>query len=110
VSDADVVVTLTTTPNVEVAELIGRTVVAERLAACANIVGGITSIFRWKGVVERESETLMVLKTKRADAEALRARVVELHPYEVPEVIVLAVEAGHAPYLDWVRESVGVEP
>jgi periplasmic divalent cation tolerance protein len=108
--DARVMVVLVTAPGSEVAELIGRTLVAERLAACANVVAGITSIFRWKGSVERESETLVILKTTANDVEALRRRVVELHPYEVPEVVALAVEAGHAPYLDWVRSSVGAEP
>jgi periplasmic divalent cation tolerance protein len=108
--DARVMVVLVTAPGSEVAELIGRTLVAERLAACANVVAGISSIFRWKGSVERESETLVILKTTANDVEALRRRVVELHPYEVPEVVALAVEAGHAPYLDWVRASVGAEP
>jgi periplasmic divalent cation tolerance protein len=108
--DARVMVVLVTVPGPEVAELIGRTLVAERLAACANVVAGITSIFRWKGSVERESETLVILKTTANDVEALCRRVVELHPYEVPEVVALAVEAGHAPYLDWVRASVGAEP
>jgi periplasmic divalent cation tolerance protein len=103
-------VVLTTTPNAEVAELIGRTVVAERLAACANVLAGVTSIFRWKGAVERESETLMILKTTASDVEALRERVVELHPYEVPEVIALPVDSGNAPYLEWVLSSVGAEP
>lgn len=105
-----VMVVLTTTPNAEVAELIGRTVVAERLAACANVLAGVTSIFRWKGAVERESETLMLLKTTASDVEALRERLVELHPYEVPEVIAFPVEYGHAPYIDWVLSSVGAEP
>jgi periplasmic divalent cation tolerance protein len=108
--DARVMVVLVSAPSPEVAELIGRTLVAERLAACANVVAGITSIFRWKGSVERQSETLVILKTTADDVEALRRRVVELHPYEVPEVVALAVVAGHTPYLDWVRASVGAEP
>jgi periplasmic divalent cation tolerance protein len=100
-------VALTTAPSVDVAEQIGRTVVEERLAACANIVPGMTSIFRWRGAIERESEALIILKTTGADVEALERRVVELHPYEVPEVIALPVESGHVPYLDWVRAEVG---
>jgi periplasmic divalent cation tolerance protein len=101
-----VMVALTTAPSVEVAERIGRSVVEERLAACANVVPGVTSIFRWKGAVERESEVLVVLKTTAEGVEALERRVVELHPYEVPEVVAFPVEAGHAPYLDWVRREV----
>jgi periplasmic divalent cation tolerance protein len=100
-------VALTTAPSVDVAEQIGRALVEERLAACANIVPGMTSIFRWRGAIERESEALIILKTTAADVEALERRVVELHPYEVPEVVALPVEAGHGPYLDWVRAEVG---
>ena len=102
-------VALTTAPSAEVAERIGRSVVEDRLAACANVVAGITSIFRWKGVIERESEVLVILKTTVGHMEALERRVVELHPYEVPEVIAFPVEAGHAPYLSWVRAEVGAD-
>jgi periplasmic divalent cation tolerance protein len=104
------VVVLVTAPSAEVAERIGRALVEERLAACANVVAGVTSIFRWKGAIEQESEVLVILKTTAAGVEPLRRRVVELHPYEVPEVVALAVESGHGPYLDWVRASVGTQP
>lgn len=103
----NVAVVLTTAPNAEVAERIGETLVEERLAACANVVLGVQSIFRWKGAVSRESEVLVILKTTTDNVDALRRRVVELHPYEVPEVIALDVRAGHEPYLDWVRAEVG---
>lgn len=102
-----VMVALTTAPSADVAESIGRSLVEERLAACANVVPGITSIFRWRGAIERESESLVVLKTTAADVEALERRLVELHPYEVPELIAWPVEVGHGPYLDWVRAEVG---
>jgi periplasmic divalent cation tolerance protein len=104
-----VMVALTTAPSAEVAERIGRSLVEERLAACANVLPGITSIFRWKGSIEREGEVLVILKTTAGEVEALERRVAELHPYEVPEVIALPVEAGHAPYLDWVRAEVGAD-
>jgi len=104
---ARVMVALTTAPSAEVAERIGRCLVEERLAACANVVSGITSIFRWHDAVERESEVLVILKTTAGSFEALERRVVELHPYEVPEVIGLPVERGHGPYLDWLRTGVG---
>ncbi len=84
---------------------IARAVVEERLAACGNIVGTVRSIYRWKGGIEDQAEVMLVLKTRAALFEALRQRVVELHGYEVPEVIALPVEAGHAPYLDWIREN-----
>jgi len=98
-----VMVALTTAPSAQVAESIGRSLVEEQLAACANVVPGITSIFRWKGSIERESEVLVVLKTTAAHVEALERRLVELHPYDVPELIAWSIEAGHGPYLDWVR-------
>jgi periplasmic divalent cation tolerance protein len=106
-SDEQVLVALTTAPNVEVAERIGRSLVEERLAACANVLGGVTSIFRWKGAVERESEVLVILKTTAGEVEALERRVAELHPYEVPELLAFPIEVGHAAYLEWVRAEVG---
>jgi periplasmic divalent cation tolerance protein len=102
-----VMVALITAPSTEVAERIGRRLVEERLAACVNVLGGITSIFRWKDAVESESEVLIILKTTAGAMRALERRAVELHPYEVPEVIALPVESGHAPYLDWVCAEVG---
>ncbi|MSR20799.1 MAG: divalent-cation tolerance protein CutA [Gemmatimonadetes bacterium] len=109
-SDAEgsnVVAVLTTAPNEEVAERIAETLVEERLAACANVVPGVRSIFRWKGSIAHESEVLVILKTTTESVGALSRRVVELHPYEVPEVIALDVCAGHEPYLDWVRAEIG---
>lgn len=102
-----IVAVLSTAPDAEVAERIGTVLVEERLAACANVVEGVTSIYRWKGTVEREREVLMVFKTTSDAAEQLRIRLIELHPYEVPEVVALDVRDGHEPYLDWVRSVVG---
>ncbi|HET9947732.1 MAG TPA: divalent-cation tolerance protein CutA [Longimicrobiales bacterium] len=103
----EVLAVLTTAPDEAVAERIGRALVDERLAACANVLPGVTSFFRWEGAVRRESEVLVILKTTPEALEALRIRLVELHPYEIPEVLALDVRAGHAPYLEWVREEVG---
>jgi len=102
----DGVIVLVTVPNAETADKLGEALVGERLAACVNVVGGVRSIYRWKGAVEKDTELLCICKTTRAGLERLRARVVELHPYEVPEVIALPIEAGHAPYLDWIKASV----
>jgi periplasmic divalent cation tolerance protein len=99
-------VVLMTAPDVEVADRLVATLVEERLAACGNIVPGLLSIFRWQGVVERESETLVVLKTVESAVPALLRRASELHPYEVPEILVVPVETGHGPYLDWIAKSV----
>lgn len=105
--DAALRVVLTTAPSTAAAEQLGRALVDERLAACANIVPGVTSIFRWDGAVRRESEVLVVLKTTATVEARLRARLVELHPYDVPEVLALEPVGGHAPYADWVRAEVG---
>jgi periplasmic divalent cation tolerance protein len=106
-SGSAVVAVLTAAPSAEVADRIGAALVEERLAACANLVPGVSSVFRWKGEVHRETEILVVLKTTASRLGDLRRRLVELHPYEVPEVIALDVREGHPPYLEWVRAEVG---
>jgi periplasmic divalent cation tolerance protein len=107
VRPSSVLTVLSTAPDAEIAERIGTVLVEEGLAACANILDGVTSIYRWKGSVEREREALMVFKTTSETVERLRLRLVELHPYDVPEVVALGVQDGHEPYLDWVRSVVG---
>lgn len=103
---ADVLLVLTTAPDEEVAERIGTTLVEERLAACANLLPSVTSIFRWEASLQREPEVQVFLKTTADGFEALRSRLVELHPYDVPEIIALSVTAGHLPYLAWVDTEV----
>ena len=103
----DALVVLVTTPSPERAAEIARAVVEERLAACGNVVPGLRSIYRWEGKVHDDAEALLVLKTTRARFEALRDRVFALHPYEVPEVIALPVEAGSARYLAWLATETG---
>ena len=101
----DALVVLVTAPAADEAARIARALVEERLAACGNVVPGLRSIYRWQGAVQEDAEALLVLKTTRDRFEALRARVVALHPYEVPEVIALPVEAGSAPYLAWIASE-----
>ena len=100
-------VVLVTAPTPERAAELARALVEERLAACGNVVPGVRSIYRWEGKVEDEAEALLVLKTTRARFEALRDRVLALHPYQVPEVLALRVEAGSERYLAWVAGEVG---
>lgn len=106
-ADTDAFVVLVTAPSPEKAAELARALVDERLAACGNVVPGLRSIYRWQGAVQEDQEALLLLKTTRARLDALRARVVALHPYEVPEVLALPVEAGHPPYLAWIVESTG---
>lgn len=98
-------VVLVTAPE-EAAEHLVATLVEERLAACGNIVPELLSIFRWQGAVEREREALIVLKTTESAVPALLRRTGELHPYDVPEMLVVPVETGYGPYLDWVAKNV----
>lgn len=99
------VAVLSTAPSAEKAAEIGRTLVDEGLAACVNVVPGVRSIYRWKGEICDDAEALCVIKTRRDRLEALRARLVELHPYEVPEILAFDVTFGHLPYLAWIDRS-----
>ena len=100
-------VAFSTAPSAEVAEQLARALVGEGLAACVNVVPGVTSYYRWKGELQRDAEWLLVIKTRAARLEALKAALVRLHPYEVPELVALGVEDGLAPYLAWLDESTG---
>ena len=103
----DALVVLVTAPSPEVAAALARTLVEERLAACGNVLSEVRSIYRWEGQVREDAEALLVLKTTRARLEALRDRVLALHPYDVPEVLALPVEAGSAAYLAWLAGETG---
>jgi periplasmic divalent cation tolerance protein len=98
-------VVLVTAPDAEVGARIGRALVEEGLAACANLVPGIRSIYRWEGAVHDDAEVLLIVKTRAALSSALAARVRALHPYRLPEVLALPVAGGSEPYLDWVRSA-----
>lgn len=99
-------VVLVTGPDVDTLRTLARTLLDERLIACANLVDGVRSIFRWQGEVAEEGEALAILKTTEGCVATLRARVLELHPYEVPEFLSLSVSEGAEAYLDWVSRSV----
>lgn len=89
------------------ARRIARAVVEERLAACVNILpGAVGSIYRWKEKVEAARERLLLIKTSRKRLTRLRAAVVRIHSYDVPEFIALPIVAGSRAYLDWIEESV----
>lgn len=97
---------VTTAPDAGVAEELAARVVEERLAACANVVPGVTSLYWWEGEVQRDAEVMIVLKTVTARFEALRRRIAELHPYDVPEILAFPVPEGSDEYLAWVRQEV----
>ena len=103
---AVVTAVLTTAPDTSVAESLAQRLVEERLAACANVLPGVTSVFWWEGSVQSEGEVLVLLKSTEARYPALRDRLLELHPYDVPEVLRLPVAGGSEGYLEWVRSEV----
>jgi periplasmic divalent cation tolerance protein len=98
-------IVLTTAATPEEANRIGRTLVEERLAACATLIPAVQSIYHWEGKIESSTETLLLLKTGPAQLPALEDRLHELHSYQTPEFLVLNVEAGSHPYLEWLQAS-----
>ena len=98
----------TTASSREDAERIAEGVVNAKLAACAQIVGPIESVYRWKGAVERETEWLCLIKTTEAAYSEVERAVLEMHPYETPEVVAVPIVTGSAAYLAWLREQVTV--
>lgn len=102
----DYVVVLTTLPaEGDDARRIGRTLVAERLAACVNVMGPMVSLYRWNDEIQEEEERQLVIKTARRRVPALWDRLKELHPYDVPEFVVLTIVDGNDAYLKWIAES-----
>lgn len=98
-------IVLTTTGGPDEAASLARVLVEERLAACATLIPAVQSIYRWQGEVESSTETLLLIKTVTDKLPALEARLHELHPYQVPEFLVLEVESGSHAYLDWLHAS-----
>jgi len=103
----DVMVVVTTVPDAANADRIARILVGERLAACVTTLGAGRSTYRWQGAIESADELPLLVKTTEAGWPALRDRLRELHPYEVPEILALRVADGWPAYLDWVRAEVG---
>ena len=103
----DIMLILTTMPDDDRADTLARTLVEERLAACVNVHAPMQSTYRWKGRIEREAERQLVIKTTREQVAALEHRLRALHPYELPEFLVVAAEGGADAYLEWVASEVG---
>lgn len=97
-----IVFVYTTYPSIVEAETAGRALVEQRLAACVNILPGMVSHYRWQGKVERGEETVMLIKTRAALAEQVRAAVKAGHSYETPAILVLPVESVDQTYLQWI--------
>lgn len=105
-ANLDVRIALTTIGSEADAIAIAKTLVGEQLAACVNVLPAMISIYRWKGAVEHDTEHQILIKTTADRLAALEDRLRQLHPYELPEFLVMDPAAGSAPYLAWVKESV----
>lgn len=103
---SDVRLVLMTAPSAEVAETIVTELVREQMIACGNITLDVASIYRWQGKVERAGEVLIIMKTTADAYDAVQRRILQMHPYEVPEILSLPIENGYDAYLEWVRASV----
>ena len=105
--DAEISVVVASVPDAEVGKRLARSLLQERLIACANLVPGVTSLYRWEGEVQEEVESLLVMKTRSELVPRLIARIPELHPYELPEVLALRVADGLPAYCRWVLGETG---
>jgi periplasmic divalent cation tolerance protein len=99
------IIVFCTVPDQAAADAITEKVIAEKLTPCVNIIPGLVSVYRWKGKINRDSELLLVMKTKRELFEKLSSAIKEIHPYEVPEIIAVPLSAGFPPYLSWIDEN-----
>lgn len=103
---ADFVQVTTTFPDPRTAQRVASCVVEERLAACAQVQGPISSTYRWKGEVEEDQEWYCHFKTMFKRLPALEARIRELHPYEIPEIIAVPIVQANPKYLEWIQEEI----
>ncbi len=96
---------LSTFPNRDTAESIARVLVEHGLAACVNIIGGVHSVYRWEGKVETSDEVLLIIKTRQEAYGRLEQELRDRHPYELPEVLCVAIDNGLPAYLSWIDAS-----
>lgn len=99
------IVIFCTTNNKENAELIGHSLVQEKLAACTNIIPKMTSIYSWNNQIVKDEELLLVIKTKKELFDDVKNKILSLHSYDVPEIISIDIKEGSKPYLDWINEN-----
>ncbi|HEX7400580.1 MAG TPA: divalent-cation tolerance protein CutA [candidate division Zixibacteria bacterium] len=103
----DYVMVFITVKSEKEGEKIASALLKDKLAACVNMISGVKSFFRWKGQISTEDECLLIAKTKDVLFENLKKRVLELHSYEVPEIIATSILAGSEKYLDWIKKETG---
>ena len=94
-----------TAPDHETAVRIGRAIVEDRLAACANVIDGMTSIYRWNDQIEQAAEVVLILKSTEDLTTPLIDRVRELHPYDCPCIVTIPLRGGHTEFLEWIAQE-----
>lgn len=97
---------LCTCPDEESAEMIANHLVDEQLAACVNIINGVRSVFRWQGEVESNNEVLLVIKTMAHVYDRMEQTILQYHPYELPEIVIVPISNGEHDYLSWVKRGI----
>lgn len=100
------IIVLCTTNNQDSAKSIAKSLVEEKLCACVNIIPNICSIYRWEDKIETDEEYLMLIKTGKHLIDKIKNRIIELHSYDVPEVVVLDISDGSKDYLDWIGNNI----
>lgn len=108
--ETDYRLVLCTCPDQETALAIGTRLVEQRLAACVNLVPGLTSIYRWEGSIQKEPEVLLLVKTRTGRFGELAESLRRLHPYDVPEIIAVPIDAGLPEYLNWITQCTQSSP
>ena len=106
---SDFIVILCTVSSKDEANKIAGSLVQKGLAACANIIDGISSIYEWKGEICKDEENLMIIKSRRSLLEEIKKEILSLHSYELPEIVSLPITDGLEPYLDWIKENTGLQ-
>ena len=107
-NDGDTLLVFTSLPDREAAVELAHGLVEKRLAACVNVLGGCTSVYRWNGAIEQADEVPVMLKTRAARYPEVEAAIRELHPYELPEIVAVPVVRGLPEYLEWVAEETAI--
>ncbi|WP_308419812.1 divalent-cation tolerance protein CutA [Vulcanisaeta souniana] len=103
--ESNYIVVLVTVPNRDVGDEIARFLINDKLAACVNVINGLRSIYYWKGGVEEDNETLLIIKSRKDKLNDLIKSIRERHPYKVPEIIALPIIGGLTEYLEWINET-----